>query len=78
MQITTKFNVGDFVRVIDNPEVIFSIKGIEIFVKDDKTSIYYRTGETYLDDYGDTLYSTIIENRLKKVKIIDEEIKCKS
>lgn len=72
MQITTKFNIGDFVRVIDEPERIFSIKGIEVYVNKDKISVYYRTGYTYPDGFGNNVYATITEDKLKKVKITDE------
>ncbi len=72
MQIQTKFNIGDFVRVIDEDEYIFSIKGIEVYIKDDKTSIYYRPGSTYENEYGDTCYHAIREDKLIKIKIIEE------
>jgi hypothetical protein len=72
MQIQTKFNIGDFVRVIDEPDHIFSIKGIEVYVKDDKVSVYYRTGNTYQDEYCNTCYHAIREDKLIKIKIIEE------
>lgn len=72
MQINTKFSIGDFVRVINEPENIFCIKGIEVYVKDNKTSVYYRTGSTYQDEYCNTCYHAIKEDKLIKVKIMDE------